>query len=171
MRGPKTHAGQIGDSIHDGMHMVTATEAQRQRLRLLGADASLETRVFNSIQERDADFRALEGRLTDDERRRLQAIPGHHRRPALCRIEGILTDKLVAEGSVQVVTPIMMTRMFLEKMSITDKHPLTDQVFWLDRKNCLRPMLVPNLYCLLRRLVRLWKKPIRTGQTHLNLNE
>jgi phenylalanyl-tRNA synthetase alpha chain len=46
-------------------------------------------------------------------------------------------------------------------MSITSDHPLTKQVFWIGENRCLRPMLAPNLYALLKRLDRLWKKPIR----------
>jgi len=38
----------------------------------------------------------------------------------------------------------------LEKMTITSEHPLSKQVFWLDYNKCLRPMLAPNLYYLLR---------------------
>ena len=34
-------------------------------------------------------------------------------------------------------------------------------VFWLDAKRCLRPMLAPNLYTLWKDLLRLWEKPIR----------
>ncbi len=159
---------------------ITLTETQKQRLRELGADPSLEEKVFSSIRERDAGFRMMEKELIAEEKRRLQDLANHHRRPALCQIEEILTDRLVEEGFVQVVTPIMITKAFLEKMSIGAKNPLGDQVFWVNTNTCLRPMLAPNLYCLLRRLVRLWKKPIRIfeagpcfrkdskGRQHLN---
>ena len=140
---------------------ITPTETQKQRLRELGADAGLEEKVFSNIQERDATFKMMEKELIEEKKRRLQDLRNHHRRPALCQIEGILINKLVEEGFVQVVTPIMITKEFLEKMSITVKHPLANQVFWLNKNNCMRPMLAPNLYFLLRRLVRLWKKPIR----------
>lgn len=140
---------------------IMLTETQKQRLRELGADAGLEEKVFSSIQERDAAFKMMEKELVEEGKHRLQDLRNHHRRPALCQIEGILIDKLVEEGFVQVVTPIMMTKGFLEKMSITAEHPLVSQLFWLNKNNCLRPMLAPNLYYLLKRLVRLWKKPIR----------
>ena len=38
-------------------------------------------------------------------------------------------------------------------------HPLREQVFWLEDGRCLRPMLAPNLYTLLRRLGRIWSRP------------
>ena len=44
-------------------------------------------------------------------------------------------------------------------MGIEHGHPLRDQVFWLEDGRCLRPMLAPNLYTLLRRLDRNWSKP------------
>jgi phenylalanyl-tRNA synthetase alpha chain len=140
---------------------ITPTDTQKQRLQELGADPSHEEEVFNSIQERDAVFKRTEEEMIEAGKQRLQELRNHHRRPALCKLEAVLTGKLVDEGFVQVVTPIIISKGFLEKMSVTAEHPLADQVFWLNNKNCLRPMLAPNLYYLLKRLVRLWKKPIR----------
>lgn len=140
---------------------IMLTETQKQRLRELGVDASLEEKVFSSIQERDSSFKIMEKELIEEGKQRLQNLRKQHHRPTICQIEEILINKLVDEGFVQVITPIIMTKRFLEKMSITARHSLVDQVFWLNKNNCLRPMLAPNLYYLLKRLVRLWKKPIR----------
>ena len=139
---------------------VVATETQKQRLRELGG-TDLEGKVFRDVRERDASFKAMEKRLVDEERRRLQDLRDQHLPPMICRMERILTDRLLSEGFVQVVTPIMITRDFLEKMSISAENPLTDQVFWVGKNKCLRPMLAPNLYYLWKRLIRLWEKPIR----------
>ena len=159
---------------------ITPTETQKQRLRELGADANLEEKIFNSTQERDASFKMMEKKLIKEEKQRLQNLRNLHRRSMICQIEGILIDKLTAYGFVQVVTPIIITKDFLERMSITDENPLINQVFWLSKNKCLRPMLAPNLYHLLKRLVRLWEKPIRIfelgpcfrkdteGRQHLN---
>jgi phenylalanyl-tRNA synthetase alpha chain len=46
-------------------------------------------------------------------------------------------------------------------MSIDREHPLFDKVFWISAKQCLRPMLAPNLYRLMYELGRLGKRPIR----------
>jgi pyrrolysyl-tRNA synthetase-like protein len=46
-------------------------------------------------------------------------------------------------------------------MSIDDDHPLASQIFWLDKDRCLRPMLAPHLYYVLKDLLRLWEKPVR----------
>jgi len=65
-------------------------------------------------------------------------------------------------------------------MSIGESHELAKQVFWVDENRCLRPMLAPNLYYLLRELVKVWEKPVRifevgpcfrrdsAGKHHLN---
>lgn len=37
-------------------------------------------------------------------------------------------------------------------MTITPDHPLYKQVFFIDPKRCLRPMLAPNLYTVMRNL-------------------
>ena len=62
-------------------------------------------------------------------------------------------------GFVRVVTPLIIASDALRKMGIEHGHPLREQVFWLDDGRCLRPMLAPNLYTLLRRLDRHWTKP------------
>ena len=143
------------------MMSLTLTETQKQRLRELDADTALAEKVFSDAQARDTSFKVMEKRLVEEEREQLQELRQHRRRPAVCQIQEILTSKLTEEGFVQVITPIMITKEFLEKMSITASNPLTNQVFWLSKNKCLRPMLAPNLYYLLRRLVRLWEKPIR----------
>lgn len=143
------------------MMSITLTETQKQRLQELDADTNLVEKVFSNAQERDASFKMIEKRLIKEEKQRLQNLRNYHRSPMICQIERILVDKLTEEGFVQVITPIIITKGFLEKMSITTNNPLINQVFWLSKNKCLRPMLAPNLYHLLRRLVRLWEKPIR----------
>jgi len=46
-------------------------------------------------------------------------------------------------------------------MTIDSKHPLFSQIYWLDSDRCLRPMLAPHLYYVLKDLLRLWEKPVR----------
>jgi phenylalanyl-tRNA synthetase alpha chain len=72
-----------------------------------------------------------------------------------------MIEALTGAGFVQVTTPVILTRQMLARMSITADHALSQQVFWVGENRCLRPMLAPNLYALLKRLIRLWTKPIR----------
>ena len=75
--------------------------------------------------------------------------------------EARLADMLIKQGFVQVVTPIMMSKGLLQKMSIDANHPLNSQIYWLDKNKCLRPMLAPHLYYVLVDLLRLWDKPVK----------
>ena len=137
------------------------TETQKQRLRELGASVNLVEKVFSSIDERDFSFKIMEKELIKKEKHHLNDLRDYNRRPEICRLEDILINKLVGEGFVQVITPIIISKVSLEKMSIADNNPLAKQVFWINKNSCLRPMLAPNLYYLLKQLVRLCKKPIR----------
>ena len=57
------------------------------------------------------------------------------------------------------MTPAIVGGDALRKMGIEPGSELAEQVFWLEGDRCLRPMLAPNLYTLLRRLARIWKQP------------
>ncbi|WP_227763297.1 pyrrolysine--tRNA(Pyl) ligase large subunit [Zhaonella formicivorans] len=140
---------------------VTWTAVQRQRLRELNAPAEHENMTFPDSGERDRAFQKLEKFLVNRGKKRLAELRETRRRPALCELESKLVDALTGQGFVQVVTPTIISKGQLAKMTITDEHPLFSQVFWVDDKKCLRPMLAPNLYALWQELVRLWEKPIR----------
>jgi len=135
------------------------TATQAQRLRELGVAGSRLDETFADATRRDAAFKALSDELTRAGRRRLQEVRDDRRLPPLVELEADLSDALAAAGFVRVVTPLIITADALVKMGIEHGHPLRDQVFWLDDGRCLRPMLAPNLYTLLRRLGRIYRKP------------
>jgi phenylalanyl-tRNA synthetase alpha chain len=141
--------------------MVSWSEIQARRLlELDAAETELNTQ-FESAPERDRWFQQLESKLVQEQRHHLTELREIHLRPGLCRLETALTEVLVRNGFVQVVTPTIMSRGLLEKMSIGADHPLNAQIFWLDRDRCLRPMLAPHLYYVLKDLLRLWESPVR----------
>jgi len=140
---------------------ITWTVVQKQRLRELNADPEVEEKVFCGVQERNKAFCHLERLLVEQSKQRLEELRNVRHRPTLCEAENRLVNTLTKNGFVQVVTPIIIAKGLLAKMSITKEHPLFKQVFWVSENRCLRPMLAPNLYYLLRQLVRLWKKPIQ----------
>ncbi len=160
--------------------MIGWTSSQKQRLRELNADPGLQEKNFLSSRERDKAFPLAERPLCQRSLRKLQKIRESRKRPKICRLESRLIRALVREGFVQVTTPILISRGSLEKMSIGESHELAKQVFWVDENRCLRPMLAPNLYFLLRELVKVWEKPVRifevgpcfrrdsAGKHHLN---
>ena len=141
------------------------TATQSQRLRELGADAKLLDGVYADPGARDAAFKRLENDLVTDGRRRLRELRDGRRVPRLVELEGDLSAALTGAGFVRVVTPLIIASDSLRKMGIEHGHPLREQVFWLDDGRCLRPMLAPNLYTLLRRLGRIWTKPFGIFET------
>ena len=140
---------------------ITWTETQARRLKELDASESELSKIFENESSREQAYQQLEKKRVSRQRRRLKEFREIHMRPALCRLESKLVDVLVNQGFAQVTTPIMMSRGLLKKMSIDAQHPLSSQIYWLDKNKCLRPMLAPHLYYVLVDLLRLWDKPVR----------
>ena len=140
---------------------ITWTLIQKQRFQELNASEAQQEMCFDSQQDRDRAFQEQERLLVHQGKIRLQELREIKKRPSLCVLEQKLVETLTQKGFVQVVTPTIISKGSLAKMSVSDDHPLFSQVFWLDTKRCLRPMLAPNLYTLWKDLVRLWQKPIR----------
>jgi len=140
---------------------ITWTETQARRLKELDASESELGKTFENESSREQAYQPLEKKRVSRQRRRLKEFREIHMRPALCRLESKLVDVLVNQGFAQVTTPIMMSRGLLKKMSIDAQHPLSSQIYWLDKNKCLRPMLAPHLYYVLVDLLRLWDKPVR----------
>jgi phenylalanyl-tRNA synthetase alpha chain len=130
-------------------------------LKELGASEEDLGREFVGARERNGAFQLLERQLVQSGRQNLEELRVAHRRPRLCRLESRLTEVLNAGGFVQVTTPTIMSKGLLAKMSIDENHPLMSQIFWLEKDRCLRPMLAPHLYFVLKDLLRLWEKPVR----------
>lgn len=137
------------------------TPSQKQRLRELNASPETDDMVFASQLERNKTFLDIEHSLAKESQLELKAFLRSRRRPRLCVLEEKLSHFLVQAGFVQVTTPLIISRSSLEKMSIEKHTPLYEQVFWIGKTKCLRPMLAPNLYSFLNKLIGLWEKPIR----------
>ena len=140
---------------------IAWTKIQHARLIELAADQCELDMQFENTAERNRAFQQLERQLVKIQRQKLQQLRDGHRRPGLCRLESRLTEALVQNNFVQVATPTILSKGLLARMSIDDDHPLTSQIFWLDKDRCLRPMLAPHLYYVLKDLLRLWEKPVR----------
>jgi phenylalanyl-tRNA synthetase alpha chain len=139
---------------------TTWSRIQRSRLVALDADGTELSRRFQDRTQRDRAFQDLEGTLARKRREELQEMRRVHRRPGLCRLETTLVETLVGAGFVQVTTPTILARGLLARMGVTDAHDLFKQIFWLDKDRCLRPMLAPHLYYVIKDLLRLWEKPV-----------
>lgn len=136
--------------------------AQKQRLVELNGDKSITEKEFPSARERDAAFKEIEKTLVRENKEKLKKLMERDHIPLTLRVEreleAWLTEK---EDFTRVATPIIIGGDKLAKMNIDQDNHLREQVFWVDRKKCLRPMLAPNLYEVMRDLYRITKKPVR----------
>lgn len=137
------------------------TITQQQRLTELNIPEEELNLSFESKGERDQAFKILEKDGVGQHRRHLEELLGSRHRTLAMELEKQMEQWLMTEGFTRVATPAIITRPMLERMTITRDHPLTSQVFWLDDKRCLRPMLAPNLYEVMRDLHRITKGPVR----------
>lgn len=159
---------------------VTWSTAQKQRLIELNADPAVQERLFRDSAERDECYQEIESGLVSENKKALMERKNSGSRPVVAELEEKLAYSLCKEGFVRVSTPIIIAKSMLEKMTITSDSDLARQVFWLDQGKCLRPMLAPNLYSLMRDLYRIWGDPVRIfeigpcfrkesqGKSHLN---
>lgn len=143
------------------MSTIKWSEVQFRRLKELDAAPDELDLQFDGAAERDRAFHLLETGLIRNARFRLKELREKNLRPSLCRLETVLVETLTNFGFVQVITPTIMSRAHLAKMTVDEKHPLFSQVYWVDKDRCLRPMLAPHLYYVLKDLLRLWEKPVR----------
>jgi phenylalanyl-tRNA synthetase alpha chain len=139
---------------------IVWTSSQTQRIRELGGQIE-ETEEFISDEARERAFSVMVEKLQAHHRRQIRELAASPRRHPLAELESSLANMLVGNGFIEVKTPTMISYEALKKMGITKEHPLYEQVFWLDEKRCLRPMLAPNLYYLMRQLKRNVKMPLR----------
>ena len=140
--------------------MMELTAVQKQRLQELGATEAQIATTFSNAEERNRAYQNLEQELVARGMELLLQYRTITRQPALTTLEVSLTNTLAAVGFSQIATPILLSKGLLAKMTITEEHPLFKQVFWLDERKCLRPMLAPNLYFVLKDLLRLWPHPV-----------
>ncbi len=139
----------------------TWSEVQYNRLAELGASKDDLQQTFCDAVARNQFFQKLEQALIQQQREQLRIFQESVRKPGLIGLEEALSAVLIEAGFSRVSTPIIMARGLLEKMGIDAGHPLNEQVYWLDDGKCLRPMLAPHLYFVLKDLLRLWDKPVR----------
>jgi pyrrolysyl-tRNA synthetase-like protein len=143
------------------MSKISWTDIQFKRLKELNADLKAMSALFDTNEQRNHSYQTLEKKLVKVEKSRLNEFLSSQLQPKLYKLERRLTDILNQQGFSRVTTPTIISKTQLARMSIDQQHPLFDKVFWISVKQCLRPMLAPNLYRLMYELGRLSKRPIR----------
>jgi phenylalanyl-tRNA synthetase alpha chain len=137
------------------------TITQKERLVELGANELLDL-TFADKGECNRKFIELEKALCKESRKKVEHLLAEKRASDAwdiqCKLEKWLMEEM---GFTKVSTPTIISGDMLDKMSITDENPLREQVFWIEDNKCLRPMLAPNLYVVMRELHRITNKPVR----------
>ncbi len=141
--------------------MEKFTITQRERLTELDAASEVLEREFDTKEERNAEFKKIETQMAREGRQHLKELVEERHITFTEEVSRSLQDWLMKDGYTKVSTPTIITRQMLEKMTIDEFHHLSEQVFWLDRKRCLRPMLAPNLYVMMRELKRITNQPVK----------
>jgi len=138
------------------------TDIQMHRLKELNVAGDDLCATFDNESDRNRAFQELEKKRVRREREHLDRLLDTRFRPRRCQLESQLVSALTCEGFTQVTTPTLISRKDLARMSIDRNHPFNDQVYWVDSRRCLRPMLAPGLYHLMKDLARIRPvKPIR----------
>ena len=94
------------------------TTSQMQRLRELNAAEQVLGQKFPNSEERNKDFLRLERDLVRQSQQNLQALRTKRRRPRLCELEDALTQTLVKQEFVQVLTPILISKDSIKEMHL-----------------------------------------------------
>lgn len=141
--------------------MEKYTVTQSERLNELNCLEEEQDREFETKEERNEHFRKLEKELTRYARNDIYDLLGS-RHMTKYRITGNkMCQWLMDEGFTEVITPTIISKDSLKKMGIDSGSQFLEQVFWVDGKHCLRPMLAPNLYVEMRELLRITKQPVK----------
>ncbi|SMC87342.1 Pyrrolysyl-tRNA synthetase [Desulfocicer vacuolatum DSM 3385] len=141
--------------------IVTWTDTQLSRLKELEAGENDLICPCAAMEERNQCFQRIEKRLVKQQQQKLRQFLTVDLKPRLIELEERLTAVLNELGFSRVTTPVIISREALDRMTVDRDHPLSKQVYWLDDKHCLRPMLAPNLYQYMVSLGRLKARPIR----------
>ena len=142
--------------------MVLFTTTQKERLAELSADESLQQAEFENENARNAAFQQIEKGWVVKNRDNIWDLLHERHEPILLSTQHVLENWLKkTEAFTQVATPSIITGDMLKKMNINEDSDLSDQVFWLSGNKCLRPMLAPNLYVMMRELKRISGEPVK----------
>ena len=141
--------------------MEKFTITQTERLKQLGVDDDVIDREFSNIDERNLVFRNIEKEKIKESKDIINDLLKNKHITVSDEVGFKLSDWLMSMGYTKVITPTIITKDQLKGMTIDEDNHLFSQVFWIDKNKCLRPMLAPNLYVVMRELKRITNGPVK----------
>lgn len=120
----------------------------------MGASFELLERDFDNVKERDEFFDNYVSELVYKNKTQLKNLIHKGFCPLLRIIERKIQEVFISQGFIEVNTPILVPSSHIRKMGIDESNKLWKQIIWINNNLCLRPMLAPNLYFVMRRLRR-----------------
>jgi phenylalanyl-tRNA synthetase alpha chain len=140
--------------------VISFSITQKRRLTELGASSELLEKSFKNVEERDEFFDNCVSELVSSNKNKLKNLVHKGFCPSLRSIERKIQEASILQGFTEVSTPILMPSSYIRRMGIDESNKLWKQVIWITNNLCLRPMLAPNLYYVMRRLRR-FLRPVR----------
>jgi len=141
--------------------MEKFTVTQIERLKQLDIDDETINMEFENIDERNTRFKETEKKKIKDAKYEIKKLLSEKHITVSDELGKKLTDWLMDMGYTKVITPTIITKDQLKGMTIDEDNHLFSQVFWIDKNKCLRPMLAPNLYVVMRELKRITNEPVK----------
>lgn len=141
--------------------MEKFTITQTERLKQLGVDDDVIDMEFSNIDERNLLFRNTEKEKIKESKDIINDLLKNKHITVSDEVGNRLSDWLMSMGYTKVITPTIITKDQLKGMTIDEDNHLFSQVFWIDKNKCLRPMLAPNLYVVMRELKRITNGPVK----------
>lgn len=141
------------------MNEISWTNTQAMRLKELGLENLSSD--FATPDQRNKAFQEIEKKEVKAQRKKLSNFLSQGEKSHMELLREKLAQVLHQQGFARVNTPTIITKAALAKMTIDEDHPLFNQVYWLNDKQCLRPMLAPSLYSLMVDFTRLNQSPVR----------
>jgi phenylalanyl-tRNA synthetase alpha chain len=141
--------------------MEKFTITQTERLKQLGVDDDVIDMEFSNIDERNLVFRNTEKEKIKESKDIINDLLKNKHITVSDEVGNRLSNWLMSMGYTKVITPTIITKDQLKGMTIDEDNHLFSQVFWIDKNKCLRPMLAPNLYVVMRELKRITNGPVK----------
>jgi len=141
--------------------MEKFTVTQIERLKQLDIDDETINMEFENIDERNTRFKETEKKKIKDAKYEIKKLLSEKHITVSDELGKKLTEWLMDMGYTKVITPTIITKDQLKGMTIDEDNHLFSQVFWIDKNKCLRPMLAPNLYVVMRELKRITNEPVK----------